>query len=326
MVTKKQIRSAKKLKNTKKQKPKYPLLLEKVIETSDIILEILDARFAKEMQNKEVEEFVKSKNKKIIYVLNKSDLTQKRDKALNPKVFVSCKNRKGITELRNKIKQEAGKIRKTGEYKLIQGGIPKDTLKGTRTSDNYEEDGGTLKGTRTSDNYEEDGGTLKGIKGTRTPHEYKRIQVGVIGYPNTGKSSLINLLIGRTSAITGAEAGFTKGIQKLRLTENIQLLDSPGVIPIGDYSMTNEKKMALHAKVGGRSPNQIKNPEIILNEIMKTNKKGFEKFYKIDFKDAEDLIEKIGRKKGLLKKGGKVNSDQSARFILKDLQLGNVKV
>ncbi|MBU1129247.1 MAG: 50S ribosome-binding GTPase [Nanoarchaeota archaeon] len=270
MVTKKQIRSANKLKNAKKQKPKYPLLLQKVLDTSDIILEILDARFAKEMQNKEVEQFVKSKKKKIIYVLNKADLTKKRDQKLNPRIFVSCKNRKGINELRNKIKQEAGKIRKTGEY--------------------------------------------------------ERIQVGVIGYPNTGKSSLINLLIGRSSAKIGAEAGFTKGIQKLRLTENIQLLDSPGVIPAGDYSMTNEKKIALHAKVGGRSPNQIKNPEITLNEIMKTEKKSFEKFYKIKFKNAEDLIEKIGRKKSFLKKGGEVNSDQSARFILKDLQLGNVKV
>ncbi len=294
MVTKKQIRSSKKLKNSKKQKQKYPLLLKKVIETSDIILEILDARFAKEMQNKEVEQFVKSKNKKIIYVLNKSDLTQKRDKSLNPRVFVSCKNRKGIGELRNKIKQEAGKIRKTSEYGRIQVGVPKNTL--------------------------------KGIKGTRTPHEYGRIQVGVIGYPNTGKSSLINLLIGRSSAKIGAEAGFTKGIQKLRLTENIQLLDSPGVIPTEDYSMTDQEKIALHAKVGGRSPNQIKNPEITLNEIIKSDKKGFEKFYKMKFSNAEELIEKIGRKKGFLKKGGEVNSDQSARSILKDLQLGNVKI
>ena len=270
MVTKRQARSTKRLKNIKKQRGKYPLLLEKVIETSDIILEILDARFVKEMQNKDIGKLIEKKGKKIIYVLNKSDLTMKRDKRLNPKVFVSCRTQKGVAELRDKIKIEAAKIKKEGEY--------------------------------------------------------SRVQVGVIGYPNTGKSSLINLLIGRTSAKTGSEAGFTKGIQRLRLTEDIHLLDSPGVIPSDEYSMTNEEKIAQHVKLGGRSYNQVKDPELAVNEIVKKNKKELEKLYKIAFKNAEDLIEKIGKKKGFLKKGGEIHSDRTARVILKDWQLGNIKV
>ena len=148
----------------------------------------------------------------------------------------------------------------------------------------------------------------------------------MIGYPNTGKSSLINLLIGRNFAKTGSEAGFTKGIQKLRLTENIHLLDSPGVIPAEEYSMTDEGKIAQHTKIGGRSYNQVKHPEIALNEIVKSNKKDLEKFYKFEFDNAEDLIEKIGNKKGFLKKGGEVNSDRTARAILKDWQAGEVGV
>jgi hypothetical protein len=268
MPRKKQARSAKKLKNIKKQRGKYPLLLQRVIELSDIVLEILDARFAKEMQNKEVEKLIKNADKKIIYVLNKSDLTFKREKGLNPSVFVSGKSKKGIIELRNKIKQEAGKIAK-----------------------------------------EKDNGF---------------VQVGVIGYPNTGKSTLINLLIGRNSAKTASEAGFTKSIQKLRLVDGIYLLDSPGVIPEKQYSMTNEEKIARQVKFGGRSHSQVKNPEIAVNEIVKTNKKDLKRFYKIEFKDAEDLIEKIGKKKGFLKKGGEVDFDRSARIILKDWQLGRI--
>lgn len=281
MVTRRQVRSAKRLKNIKKQRGKYPLLLKQVIESSDIVLEILDARFVKEMRNKDIEKLVKNKGKKIIYVLNKSDLTRKRDKRLNPRVFVSCKNHEGIAELRNKIKQEAAKIRK--EREVTSPGVPPST-------------------------------------------KFWGIQVGVIGYPNTGKSSLINLLIGKTSAKIGAEAGFTKGIQKLRLIKGIHLLDSPGVIPAEDYSMTNEKKMAQHVKIGGRSHNQVKNPEFTLNEIVKSNKKNLEEFYKIKFRDAEELIEKIGRKQSLLKKGGKVNSDRTARAILKDWQSGSIKI
>jgi len=270
MTTKRQARSSKMLKNAKKQKSKYPILLLKVIEVSDIVLEVLDARFSKEMQNKEIEKLIENKGKKIIYVLNKSDLTRKDNKALNPRILVSCRNRKGINELRDKIKIEAAKVKKSGKY--------------------------------------------------------NRVQVGVIGYPNTGKSSLINLLIGKSSAKIGAEAGFTKGIQKLRLTETIQLLDSPGIIPTDEYSMTSEEKIAKHVKVGGRSHNQVKDPELAVNEIVKSNKKDLEKFYKISFKNAEDLIEKIGNKKGLLKKGGEVNSDRAARIILKDWQLGIIKV
>lgn len=265
MVTKHQIRSAKKLKNLKKQRGKYPLLLEKVIDISDIILEILDARFAKEMQSKDIENLIKKKGKKLIYVLNKSDLIKKYDKIDNSQIFVSCKTHQGINRLRNLIKQEASKIQKTTKF--------------------------------------------------------NRIHVGIIGYPNTGKSSLINLLIGRNSAKIGSEAGFTKGIQKLRLTANIHLLDSPGVIPVDEYSTTAEEKIAKHVKFGGRSYSQIKDPEITLNEIVKTNKRQLQQFYKIKFKDADDLIEMIGRKKGFLKKGGEVNSDKTAKAILKDWQL-----
>jgi len=269
MATKRQARSAKKLKNIKKQRGKYPLLLEKVIEVSDIVLEILDARFPKEMQNKDIEKLIKDKGKKVIYVLNKSDLTRKRDKRLNPKVFVSCKNHNGINELRDKIKQEAAKVKKRGDF--------------------------------------------------------NRVHVGVIGYPNTGKSSLINLLIGRTSAKTGSDAGFTKGIQKLKLTEGINLLDSPGVIPSDEYSTISEEKISQNVKFGGKSYSQVKNPELALNEIVKSNKKDLEEFYKMKFENAEDLIEKIGREKGFLKKGGEVNSDRASRFVLKDWQLGIIK-
>jgi hypothetical protein len=280
MGARRQARSEKKLKNITKQRKTYPDLLKKVIDISDIILEILDARFPKETQNKAVEKLIEESDKKIIYVLNKSDLTRKRDLRLNPRVFVSCKNKNGISELRDKIKAEAAKIR-------TPKGVPP-------------------------------GGGKEG--------GYNRVHVGVIGYPNTGKSSLINLLIRRTSAKIGAEAGFTKGIQKLRFSQDIHLLDSPGVIPVEEYSMTSEEKIAQLVKVGGKSYNQVKNPELALNEIVKSNKKDLEKFYKIKFENAEELTEKIGNKKGFLKKGGEVNSDRAARAVLKDWQLGKIVV
>ncbi|HJX50162.1 MAG TPA: GTPase, partial [Candidatus Nanoarchaeia archaeon] len=154
-----------------------------------------------------------------------------------------------------------------------------------------------------------------------------KVSIGVIGYPNTGKSSLINMLVGKHSAGTGADAGFTRGIQKINLTSDIQLVDSPGVIPEEEYSQTLTEKIAKHAKVGGRSYSQIKEPDMIIATIMNDFKGVLEKYYGIDAKgDSEILLEELGRKKGFLKRGGKVNEDTTARLIIKDWQQGKIKV
>jgi ribosome biogenesis GTPase A len=67
------------------------------------------------------------------------------------------------------------------------------------------------------------------------------VQIAVIGYPNTGKSSLINFLIGRSSTPVSQQSGFTKGIQKLRLSTGIFLMDSPGVIPDAEDSVSRRE-------------------------------------------------------------------------------------
>lgn len=253
----------------RKQRAKYPELLKKIIEDSDIILEVLDSRFPKETRNKEIEKEIRKLKKKIVYVLNKSDLVRYHKKFnFSPVIYVSSTKRKGIKDLRDLIKRLSKIIKKEDKTKI-----------------------------------------------------------GVIGYPNTGKSSLINVLIGKSSAGTGAQAGFTKGIQKLKLDENSVLLDSPGVIPEQKYSGVEKKKIAEHAIVGGRSYSQVKNPEIVISEIMKKYPGILEKFYKISSKgDSEILIDELGKKKGFMKKGGMINEDKTARYILKDWQEGKIKV
>jgi hypothetical protein len=245
---------------------------------SDIILEVLDARFIKETRIPELEEMIKKQNKKIIYVLNKADLIniKKANKeeigSLNPKVFVSCSNRKGIKELRNKIKITSYRVEKRADTIL------------------------------------------------------NKITVGVIGFPNTGKSSVINLLSGKSSAGVGADAGFTKSIQKIRLTSEIVLLDSPGVIPAKEYSSSNALAKSRNTKVGARSYSQVKYPETVVADLMKEFPSLLENFYKIPSEgDSEILMEKLARKKGFLNKGNKVDEDKTARLILKDWQEGKIR-
>ncbi|MBT4257606.1 hypothetical protein HOD88_00280 [archaeon] len=256
----------------RKQKIKYPDLLQKVLTDSDIILEVLDARFIDDTRNLELEEDIKKKGKRIIYVINKSDLTKNTKKNLYPHVLVTCKDKKGIKELRNKIKEVSKSINKPLKEK------------------------------------------------------FDKIIVGVIGYPNTGKSSLINLLIGKKSAGTGSEAGFTKGLQKLKLTNEITLIDSPGVIPKKEYTSSDSIAISKHTKVGARSFSQVKDPELVVAELMKEYQEQIKEHYKIETENPEELIEELGRKWNLLKKGNEVNFDQTARKILKDWQEGKIKI
>ena len=263
--------------NIAKQKEKFPKLVGDILRISDIILEVLDARFIEETRNFELEEMIKNQGKKIIYVLNKSDLIdidkkkeELQEMKLFPHHFISCKERKGIKQLRNQIKIAVKKL---------------------------------------------DIG------------DKERYQVGIVGYPNTGKSSLINILIGKASARTGGQAGFTKGIQKIKLTSEIQILDTPGVIPEEEYSHTQKGAIQKHAKIGARTTDTIREPEVIIEGLMRDHPKEIEEFYGVDVKgDAELLIEEVGKKKNFLRKGGGVDEDRTARLVIRDWQEGRVRV
>jgi len=286
--------------NMRKQKQKYPELTKKIIEDSDIILEILDARFIEETRNKEVEEILTKQRKRIIYVINKSDLINKKPKPdFYPYVFVSCVLRKGVRELRDLIKREARRIQKE---------------KTSSASSQTEETSSRL-------------GQTEAKTSSKLDSNEDKVNVGIIGYPNTGKSSLINLLIGKNSAKTAAEAGFTKGLQKLRLSPGIVLIDSPGIIPENNYSAIKRDSITQHTKLGGRSYSQVKDPDLVVSDLIKEFPEVFENFYNLSIdSNQENFIEKLGIKKGFLKKGGEVDEDKTARMILRDWQEGKIKI
>ncbi len=276
-----------KIDKIKKQRVKYPAVARMIVDTSDIILEVLDARFVEETRNLELEEEIGKQGKKIIYVLNKADLVKASrlreiKGTLYPYVIVSCLKRSGVKNLRDMIKRIAKKVDKREKRE-----IRKDKI----------------------------------VVG-----DDKRIKVGVIGYPNAGKSSLLNLLAGKSATGVGADAGFTKNVQKVKLTEEIVLIDSPGVIPDDQYSLTDKDKIADHSLFGGKSYTQIKEPDMIVAKLMKKFPGVLEKYYSVEVDDSDDLIEIVGRKKGFLKRGGKVNEDTAAREVLRSWQFGEIKV
>ncbi|MFH1977893.1 MAG: GTPase [Candidatus Aenigmatarchaeota archaeon] len=239
-------------------------IVDKVINSADVILEIVDASHPDETRNKEIEEKVKKRDKILITVVNKIDLTKKaKFKGLIRPILISTKSHIGIGRLRSKIMAEAARA------------------------------------------------------GVKSP------LVGVVGYPNVGKSSVINSLKGRRSARTSSSSGFTKGLQNIRGGANLMLIDSPGVIPYGEHDDIK------HIKAQIKNPESIKDPIGVVLQIIKENPGKLQKHYGVSnsrAEDKEEIIERIAQKKHILKKGGVPDTDRMALFILKDVYKGKIKI
>jgi len=149
------------------------------------------------------------------------------------------------------------------------------------------------------------------------------LKVGVVGYPNMGKSAIINALVRRARAKVSRYAGTTKGIQWIK-RGNLMILDSPGVVPFYD----NEVKLGL---LGSKNPEKIRNPQrvvfAVIKNFMKRNKEALEKFYGIEVKgDEYDVLLAIGEKRKFLRKGGVVDERRTEMQILRDWQRGKLRI
>ena len=146
----------------------------------------------------------------------------------------------------------------------------------------------------------------------------KEITVGVIGYPNTGKSSIINVLKGSHSAGTSPRAGFTKGIQKFRVNPKVMMWDSPGIAPFKE----TELKLAI---MGAKNPEFLRDVEGVAFEIIKMTKDehpgAIAKRYGInEARPPNSILEGIAKRTGKLSKGGIPDTERAARVLINDWQ------
>lgn len=149
-------------------------------------------------------------------------------------------------------------------------------------------------------------------------------QIGVVGYPNIGKSAIINALSKRSKAAVSRIAGTTKGIQWVK-AGSLRVLDSPGVVPLED----DEIKLSL---LGAKHPEKIRRPHKVVYEILRVcldvRKESLEDLYgiKIETDDLEEIIEMIGKKKGYLKKGGVIEENRVFYQLIRDWQDGKIRL
>ena len=149
-------------------------------------------------------------------------------------------------------------------------------------------------------------------------------KVAVIGYPNTGKSTLINRLSSGGRARTSSESGFTKGKQLIS-GKGFMLMDTPGIVPFEDR---DEIRLGL---VSGISPAKLENPDLVANKLIhifkKNNPLEFEEYYGVDMNlDSYSIILEIGKKRHMLLKKGKIDERRSAVSVLEDWHKGKIKL
>ena len=148
----------------------------------------------------------------------------------------------------------------------------------------------------------------------------EKVTVGVLGYPNVGKSSLINLMKGKKSVRTSPISGFTKGVQKIRMSGKIMFLDTPGVLPY------NEKNYLKHVTTNVIDFTKVKEPDLLVISLLEKFHGRIEKYFDVEIKkDKEKTIEEIALKKHIIKKGGKPDIERMSKAILQVWQKGVIK-
>ncbi|NXN76585.1 NOG2 protein, partial [Himantopus himantopus] len=148
----------------------------------------------------------------------------------------------------------------------------------------------------------------------------KQISVGFIGYPNVGKSSVINTLRSKKVCNVAPIAGETKVWQYITLMRRIFLIDCPGVVyPSGD----TETDIVLKGVV---QVEKIKSPEDHISAVLERAKPEYiRKTYKIDsWKDTEEFLEKLASRTGKLLKGGEPDLQTVSKMVLNDWQRGRI--
>ncbi len=154
------------------------------------------------------------------------------------------------------------------------------------------------------------------------------IKLMIVGIPNVGKSTFINKIAGKQSADVGNKPGVTKKNQWVRLSEKIQLLDTPGVL----WPKFDDEKTARHlAYIGTIKDTIIDIEELALNlieELLENYKENLYSRYKIandfEYEMSYEVMDEIGRKRGCLVKGGEVDYTKVANIVLDEFRTGKL--
>lgn len=260
----------------------------------DVVIELLDARIPLSSRNPDIAQITKGKKK--IILLNKSDLADEKQN----KAWIEYFKKQNVPTILTNSNSGNGIHNCLKEIEKI---MDEDLLKSSQ----------------------------KGRIG-------KKIRAMILGIPNVGKSSFINRVSKKTSLEVANRPGVTKTRQWIRVNDKIELLDTPGVL----WPKFENEKVALNLAFTGTIKDDIlERTEIAFNLI-----KILLENYKINicerYKLREDEINEIlnlpqdensniyeimlliGKKRGAVMSGGKIDEEKTARLILDDFRSGKL--
>ncbi len=155
----------------------------------------------------------------------------------------------------------------------------------------------------------------------------RRLRLMIVGIPNVGKSTLINRLSGKKSAQTGNKPGVTKGKQWIRLSDELELLDTPGVL----WHDFEDEVTALNLACTGAIKDEVLPLDDVCIYLVKYLAAHYPKEFSarydieiVDGKSAVDYMDDIARRRGLIKKRAEVDYDRTIHLILDEFRRGKI--
>ncbi|XP_012891255.1 PREDICTED: guanine nucleotide-binding protein-like 3-like protein [Dipodomys ordii] len=268
----------------------------KVVEYSDVILEVLDARDPLGCRCFQMEETVlrAEGNKKLVLVLNKIDLV--------PKEVVE----KWLDYLRNELPTVAFKASTQHQVKnLNQCSVP--VAQASESLLKSKACFGAENLMRVLGNY------------CRLGEVRTHIRVGVVGLPNVGKSSLINSLKRSRACSVGAVPGITKFMQEVHLDKFIRLLDAPGIVPGPNSEVGTILRNCIQVQ-------KLADPVTPVETILqRCNLEEISNHYGVSgFQTTEHFLTAVAHRLGKKKKGGIYSQEQAAKAVLADWVSGKI--
>ncbi len=154
------------------------------------------------------------------------------------------------------------------------------------------------------------------------------IKAMIVGIPNVGKSTFINKAAKKQTAEVGNKPGVTRKNQWVRLSENINLLDTPGVL----WPKFDDEVLARHLAYIGTIKDEILDTEELalrlIEELLVNHKKELYARYKIaddfEYDMSYEVMDEIGRKRGCLVRGGEIDYTKVANIVLDEFRNGKI--
>lgn len=289
-----------------KSRKAYDKIFKTVVEASDVVLYVLDARDPEGTRSRKVEQAVlQSRGKRLILILNKIDLIP--------------------TDVLNKW------------LDFLKSSFPTIPLKSCPGATNSTSFNKNLSQAVTTSSL------LTALKSYAAKSNFKRsIIVGVIGYPNVGKSSIINSLTSRHGGSSkacpvGNQAGVTTSLREVKIDGKLKVLDSPGIVFPSEKKKSKIDQEAQLALLNALPPKQITDPVpaimLLLKRIAKSPEmtESFKKHYELPPIPDSNLDEfcknfliHVARKRGRLSKGGIPNLHSAGVSVLNDWRDGKI--